>query len=65
MLKIIGCILTGSLLASGMHDPNPGRDVRIAEEDIDPSSFDSKSSPKKSKASPLDDIEFISEADNL
>jgi hypothetical protein len=60
---MLGYILTGSLLASGMHDPALRQESPIAEEDIDVSSFEIKSPPKKAKSSPLDDIEFLSEVD--
>lgn len=63
MLKITGLLLTGCILAAHFQDVTQSHDGHIAEEDIDTSSFDAKSPPKKLKSSPLDDIEFVSEAD--
>lgn len=51
--------------AFATHDPSLGKDAHIAEEDIDASSLDEKSTPKKLKKSTLDDIEFVSEADKI
>lgn len=59
---LIGYALKGWILASSIHHP-PLTEDHIAEEDIDPSTFDTKAPVKKQKPSPLDDINFVSEAD--
>lgn len=62
MLKLIG-FLAASLVTGSIQTPPQNREGHIAEEDIDASSLDSKTTSKKAKKSPLDDIEFVSEAD--
>lgn len=62
MQAILG-IVSLFFVVSAAHQPPLGREVRVAEEDIDASSLDVKTPPKQLNKSPLDDIEFVSQAD--
>lgn len=52
-------------MAFASHEPFLGKEVQIAEEDIDASALDEKNPPKKLNKSTLDDIEFVSEAEKV